>query len=137
MNFSRLMAILTGGVGFILSASGVSAQSSSPELRNITVKQYLREAGGIAKYVAPGRLRLAGRRVLCGRRPSILDPEFDTWAGAYTNPGFIIVNPRYMKKEKKSFSSIFTPMSAAISFVDLTKIQLMPLLFVAVYAKAG
>ncbi len=101
MNFSKLMGILTVGVGFILSAFGVSAQSSSPELRNITVKQYLKEAGGIAKYVAPGRLRLAGRRVLCGRRPSILDPEFDTWAGAYTNPGFIIVNPLYMKKEKK------------------------------------
>ena len=98
-----LLAIGFGGVlTFILSSSEVSAQSASPYGGNITVKQYISEAGGIAKRVAPGRLRLGGRRVLCGKRPTILDPEFDTWAGAYTNPGFIIVNPRYMSKELKA-----------------------------------
>ena len=99
---ARVFAIGLGVLGGNMLVSGdAGAQSSIPYGGNITVKQYIREAGGIAKYVAPGRLRLAGRRVGCGRRPSILDPEFDTWAGAYTNPGFIIVNPRYMKKEKR------------------------------------
>ena len=96
--------IATGFVtlgGFGMSAD-VRAQSYSSHGGNITVQQYINEAGGVARYVAPGRLRLAGRRVGCGRRPSILDPEFDTWAGAYTNPGFIIVNPRYMRKEKRT-----------------------------------
>ena len=84
----------------VVSAFGASAQTLSPKAGNITVRDYLAEAGGIARYVPAGRLRLAGRRVMCGRRPSIQDPEFDTWAGAYTNPGFIIVNPIYMDQER-------------------------------------
>ncbi len=101
MSFAKLAGILSIGFACALGSGSLSAQSVSPYSDNLTIKQYLREAGGIAKYVAPGRLRLAGRRVLCGKRPSILDPEFDTWAGAYTKPGFIIVNPIYMREEPK------------------------------------
>ncbi|MCF6199594.1 MAG: hypothetical protein L3J67_09405 [Hyphomicrobiaceae bacterium] len=101
MSFAKLAGILSIGFAGVLIPSGSGAQSVSPYSDNLTIRQYLREAGGIAKYVAPGRLRLAGRRVLCGKRPSILDPEFDTWAGAYTKPGFIIVNPIYMRQEPK------------------------------------
>ena len=89
------------GLAFLLAPTPSNAQAVSPYSDNLTIKQYLREAGGIAKYVAPGRLRLGGRRVQCGKRPSILDPEFDTWAGAYTKPGFIIVNPIYMRQEAR------------------------------------
>ncbi len=81
--------------------SEVQAQAVTPYSGNITVQQYINEAGGVARYVPPGKLKLGGRRVGCGRRPAILDPEFDTWAGAYTDPGFIIVNPIYMRKEPK------------------------------------
>ena len=102
MKSAGLAGFLVIGLVGMLASGGASAQSFSPYGGNITVKQYVKEAGGIAKYVAPGRLKLGGRRVLCGKRPSILDPEFDTWAGAYTNPGFIIVNPRYMSKETKT-----------------------------------
>jgi hypothetical protein len=102
MRFAGLAGVLAIGFGCVLVSTGVSAGSSPSYAKNITVKQYIKEAGGIAKYVAPGRLRLAGWRVMCGKRPSILDPEFDTWAGAYTDPGFIIVNPLYMKKEAKA-----------------------------------
>lgn len=101
MRSAGLAGILAIGFCFLLAPADASAQSLSPYAGNVTAKQYVKEAGGIAKFVRPGRLRLGGRRVMCGRRPSILDPEFDTWAGAYTNPGFIIVNPRYMQKETK------------------------------------
>ncbi len=106
MKSARRTGLWVIGLGVLLGWSrcvdNVQAQSYSPYRGNLTVKQYLSEAGGIARYVAPGRLRLGGRRVQCGKRPSILDPEFDTWAGAYTNPGFIIVNPIYMRKERKT-----------------------------------
>ncbi len=106
MKAERPGAILAIGLGILWGVAmypfSVRAQLSSPYSGNLTVEQYLAEAGGIARYVAPGRLRLGGRRVMCGKRPSILDPEFDTWAGAYTNPGFIIVNPIYMSKENKT-----------------------------------
>lgn len=102
MKSAGLAGILVIGIGFTLAPTGAGAQSVSPYAGNITAKQYIREAGGVAKLVSPGRLRLGGRRVLCGKRPSILDPEFDTWAGAYTNPGFIIVNPIYMQRETKA-----------------------------------
>ena len=102
MKTAGLAGILAIGFGFMLALPGAVAQSASPYSGNITAKQYITEAGGVAKLVAPGRLKLGGRRVLCGKRPSILDPEFDTWAGAYTNPGFIIVNPIYMQKETKT-----------------------------------
>jgi len=104
MRSARLAGLFVIGLGVLgggLSVAGdANAQASVPYGGNITIDQYIKEAGGVAKYVAPNRLKLAGRRVGCGRRPSVLDPEFDTWAGAYTNPGFIIVNPRYMRKEK-------------------------------------
>ncbi len=104
MKFARLAGLIAIGLvtlgGFFMPGY-VQAQTYTSHSENITAQQYINEAGGVAKYVAPGRLRLAGRRVGCGRRPSILDPEFDTWAGAYTNPGFIIINMRYMRKENK------------------------------------
>ncbi len=102
MRFAGLAGLLVIGLGSIFSSTGANAQSASPYAGNITAKQYIKEAGGVAKLVAPGHLKLGGRLVLCGKRPSILDPEFDTWAGAYTNPGFIIVNPVYMQKEAKT-----------------------------------
>ena len=104
MKFARLAGLIAIGfvtLGTVFLSGSVQAQSYTSHGGNITVEQYIKEAGGVARYVAPGKLRLAGRRVGCGKRPSILDPEFDTWAGAYTNPGFIIVNPIYMRKEKK------------------------------------
>lgn len=90
-------AVVAASVVFV--SERASAQTFIPYQGNITVKQYLTEAGDIAEYVAAGKLMLGGRRVMCGNRPSVLDPEFDTWAGAYTDPGFIIVNPLYMDKE--------------------------------------
>jgi hypothetical protein len=92
---------LVVALALLLPAHRATAQVFLPQRGNITVDQYLDEAGGIAQFVPAGSLELGGRRMMCGNRPSVLDPEFDTWAGAYTDPGFIIVNPIYMDKEDR------------------------------------
>ena len=99
MKFSGLAILGAVSLALIVMTGGADAQTFIPYSGGVTVKQYLAETGEIAKYVPAGQLRLAGRRVMCGKRPSVLDPEFDTWAGAYTDPGFIIVNPIYMEQE--------------------------------------
>ena len=63
---------------------------------NPTVKQYLEVAGLQAKLVPHGKLRIAGRSMNCGRRPTVYDPDFIDYGGAY--PGFIILNPRMIKR---------------------------------------
>jgi hypothetical protein len=97
--FASVLAVLS--LAAAAEAPEAAAQTFVPYRANITVDQYLEEAGGIAQFVPAGRLELGGKRMMCGNRPSVLDPEFDTWAGAYTDPGFIIVNPIYMDKEDR------------------------------------
>ena len=36
-----------------------------------------------------------GQRMRCGRRPTVMNPKFDSWGGAY--PGFVILNPERIK----------------------------------------
>lgn len=61
-----------------------------------TVAQYVTGAGRKAKIVPPGRLVLAGRRMTCGRRPTVLDPNFVDYGGAY--PGFLILNMKKIRR---------------------------------------
>ncbi len=55
-----------------------------------TLQEYLKQAGPGAKLVAHGSLTIDGRRVYCGKRPTVLNPNFDSWGGAF--PGFVILN---------------------------------------------
>ncbi|MGI9383197.1 MAG: hypothetical protein ACR2PO_08580 [Methyloligellaceae bacterium] len=82
--------------GWVLSvlafgASGAGAQSDL----DLTLDQYLKKAGAAAKLVAYGQLRIDGYRMHCGRRPTVIDPNFSSWGGAY--PGFVILNPKRLK----------------------------------------
>ncbi len=61
-----------------------------------TAAQYVTGAGRKAKIVPPGRLVVAGRRMTCGRRPTVLDPDFVDFGGAY--PGFVILNMKKMRR---------------------------------------
>ncbi len=63
---------------------------------NPTVKQYLQVAGAQAKLIPAGKLRIAGQSMYCGRRPTVVDPNFVDYGGAY--PGFIILNPKLMSR---------------------------------------
>jgi hypothetical protein len=55
-----------------------------------TIDEYLKEAGPEAKLIAHGSLKIDGRSVNCGKRPTILNDNFDSWGGAF--PGFLILN---------------------------------------------
>ncbi len=67
---------------------------------NPTAEEYVARVGAPAKLLPPGGYRLAGYPVRCGRRPIVLNPQFDSWGGAY--PGFIILNPPALKKLPKA-----------------------------------
>jgi hypothetical protein len=51
---------------------------------------YLKEIGPDGKLIAQGALKIDGKSVTCGKRPTVLNPNFDSWGGAF--PGFLILN---------------------------------------------
>jgi hypothetical protein len=53
---------------------------------------YLKDAGPDTKLIGHGQLKLDGRAVNCGKRPTVLNPNFDSWGGAF--PGFLILNTK-------------------------------------------
>lgn len=57
-----------------------------------TVDQYLEQVGPDGKEVPHGEMKIDGRRVNCGTRPTVLNPNFDSWGGAF--PGFVIMNTK-------------------------------------------
>jgi len=61
-----------------------------------TIEEYLSHAGPEAKIVPYGELVFDGRRMLCGKRPTVLDPNLDDYGAAY--PGFLIMNPKLLEK---------------------------------------
>jgi hypothetical protein len=61
-----------------------------PGVSGPNVEQYLREAGPDSKLIAHGELTIDGRAVNCGKRPTVLNDNFDSWGGAF--PGFLILN---------------------------------------------
>ena len=67
------------------------ASDPSPEF-------YLRWSlvGDKGEIVAPGRLTLAGRRMECAGRATVLNPYLDDYAEAF--PRFIVLNPTRMRQ---------------------------------------
>ena len=63
--------------------------SSGPSL-----DEYLKSVGPDGKLIAHGALKLDGKSVNCGKRPTVLNPNFDSWGGAF--PGFLILNNKKM-----------------------------------------
>ena len=54
------------------------------------IDDYLKEVGPDGKFIAHGALKIDGKSVNCGKRPTVLNPNFDSWGGAF--PGFLILN---------------------------------------------
>lgn len=80
------------GVMFVISAavvSGASAQSGP------TPEGYAAHVGS-SKIIPPGALRLDGRRMTCGQRPTVIDDQLDDYGAAY--PGFLILNSKLMAR---------------------------------------
>jgi hypothetical protein len=93
-----LRLVLAGAVLIALGiASPARAQewvyegspSSGPSLDD-----YLKSVGPDGKLIAHGALKLDGKAVNCGKRPTVLNPNFDSWGGAF--PGFLILNNKKM-----------------------------------------
>jgi len=55
-----------------------------------SLDEYLKQIGPDGKVIGHGQLKLDGRAVNCGKRPTVLNPNFDSWGGAF--PGFLILN---------------------------------------------
>src|SRR3990170_272435 len=56
-----------------------------------TIEEYLKEAPN-SKLIPHGELKIDGRSVNCGTRPTVINSEFDSWGGAF--PGFVILNTK-------------------------------------------
>jgi len=67
-----------------------------PALAGPTPEEYVAHVGGDAKIVPSGELKLDNKRVICGRRPTVLDNQLDDYGAAY--PGFLILNPKLLAK---------------------------------------
>lgn len=55
-----------------------------------SLDDYLKEVGPEGKLIAHGALKIDGKSVYCGKRPTVFNPNFDSWGGAF--PGFLILN---------------------------------------------
>ena len=70
------------------------------EDRDPTPEEYVRKVGGDAQIVAAGALKIDGRTVVCGRRPTVLNSKLDDYGAAYQ--GFVILNPKLLAKLKST-----------------------------------
>ena len=83
------LATLTGWGGQARAQEFVyrGAPGSGPSMED-----YLEQVGPAGKAVAHGQLKIDGKSVNCGTRPTVLNPNFDSWGGAF--PGFLILNTK-------------------------------------------
>lgn len=91
MNFRSSAGFLLACVIATMGLAGSSAQAGPP-----TPDEYVAHVGGDAKIVPVGQLVLDNRRLYCGQRPTVLDPQLDDYGAAY--PGFLILNPRLIAR---------------------------------------
>ena len=79
------------GVALVIAASLTGGAAAGP-----TPEEYIAKVGPSATLVPPRDLKLDDRKVICGRRPTVLDEKLDDYGAAY--PGFLILNPKLMAK---------------------------------------
>lgn len=84
--FGTRAALLLVGIG-----CGVAAAIAGP-----TPEEYAAKVGPDAKIVPSGDLSIDGRKVICGKRPTVLDSKLDDYGAAY--PGFLILNPKLLAR---------------------------------------
>lgn len=86
--------------GWLRSVAGIGALSlalmAAQAIASPTAEEYAKHAGPEAKIVPFGQLLIDGRKMTCGKRPTVLDEKLDDYGAAY--PGFLILNPRLLNK---------------------------------------
>lgn len=81
--------LASGLVCVALLLGGPASAGPSPE-------EYVGQVGKGAHIVPSGDLKLDGQRVVCGKRPTVMDNHLDDYGAAY--PGFLILNPKLLDK---------------------------------------
>jgi hypothetical protein len=90
-----LAGVLAAALGFASPYSAIAQEWSGREgsvSTGPTLDEYLKEVGSDAKLVPQGAMTIDGKKVTCGKRPTVLNPGFDSWGGAF--PGFLILNTK-------------------------------------------
>ena len=93
----RIRGALVGALMFSALTCGPSAAPAQERTflddpAGPTIDDYVKQAGPDIKVVPQGTLKLDGRTVNCGKRPTVLNSNFDSWGGAF--PGFLILNTK-------------------------------------------
>ncbi|MBS0241313.1 MAG: hypothetical protein JSS20_03995 [Proteobacteria bacterium] len=83
------MVTFAAAICLSLGAARVAEAGPTPE-------EYVAHVGGDAVIVQAGALKLDGRRMTCGQRPTVMDNQLDDYGAAY--PGFLILNPKLIAK---------------------------------------
>lgn len=94
-NIIRVLAVSLGILVISLPLGTNLSQAAPP-----SISEYVRKAGKGAYVVPPKELKFDGHTAICGRRPTVMNPKFDDYGGAYinANPGYIILNPKKLEK---------------------------------------
>ena len=90
-------------IGVALLGTPARAEWANKEgstVQGPTIDEYLNQVGPDGKLVKHGALKIDGKAVNCGKRPTVINPNFDSWGGAF--PGFVILNT-------KKISGLSTP----------------------------
>ena len=88
-----LVGALAIALGVAMPVAGHAQEWSGNEGSTIagpSLDDYLKEVGPDGKLIPHGALKIDGKSVNCGKRPTVLNPNFDSWGGAF--PGFLILN---------------------------------------------
>lgn len=75
-----------------LAVLATGAVSGAVRAEEASVEAYMKLAGPDSKFVPHGQYVVEGTRMICGKRPTVIDPNFVSWGGAL--PGFLIMNPK-------------------------------------------
>lgn len=81
--------LLIAGIFLALTSALAVPASAGP-----SPEEYVGQVGNGAHIVPWGDLKLDGRKVNCGKRPTVMDEKLDDYGAAY--PGFLILNPKLL-----------------------------------------
>jgi hypothetical protein len=97
--WAKMRAMLSGVVAIAFCVAYPAASNAQQlagkegsTISGPSLEQYVKEVGPDAKVIPQGQLKIDGKSMTCGKRPTVLNPNFDSWGGAF--PGFLILNDK-------------------------------------------
>jgi hypothetical protein len=75
-------------LALLVASAPALAQNAPPP----TPEAYVARAGGDARILPAGQLRLDGKPAICGQRPTVLDSGLSDFSASF--PGYLVLNPR-------------------------------------------